>query len=172
MRRHGQLLFEKVALRHNSTQEERYVELLLTTREDVGSSGSSMGSTVGQQNMLVHIPQKKIWKQLHNNSSQVYLHVLLSRHRYPSNSHTMDNSELDQFVPSSGSDSPTITSASADTINRSMLESGEALHGVVGLVKFDKVPKHFRHRYLLSDFGWVNVSTEDGKYPDIMCIKA
>lgn len=31
------------------------------------------------------------------------------------------------------------------------------LYGSVKLIKYDRIPKSFRHRYLLSDFGWVNI---------------
>ena len=33
------------------------------------------------------------------------------------------------------------------------IQEGAVLHGAVQLVKYDKVPKHFRHRYLMSDLG-------------------
>jgi hypothetical protein len=39
---------------------------------------------------------------------------------------------------------------------------GKPLHGVVRLIKYDKIPKSFRHRYLLSDFGIVSISAEEG----------
>jgi hypothetical protein len=49
-----------------------------------------------------------------------------------------------------------------DEITSTMLNKGEALYGVVNLVKYDKIPKHFRQRYLLSDFGLVGVSADEG----------
>lgn len=48
-----------------------------------------------------------------------------------------------------------------DTITRDMLREGAALFGAVELVKYDRIPKHFSHRYLLSDYGWVAIDPED-----------
>lgn len=44
----------------------------------------------------------------------------------------------------------------------SLIRSGNALYDVIGMVKYDNVPKHFRQRYLLSDFGLVTPSQEEG----------
>ena len=44
-----------------------------------------------------------------------------------------------------------------------VLSGGSTLHGSVQLIKYDIIPKSFRHRYLLSDFNLVNISAADGK---------
>jgi len=56
------------------------------------------------------------------------------------------------------------SSPQREVINSKVFSSGEALHGVVGMVKYDKIPRSFRQRYLLSDFGWVNISSMEGNY--------
>lgn len=32
------------------------------------------------------------------------------------------------------------------------------------MIKHDVIPKNFRHRYLLTDFGWVEMEPIDGEY--------
>ena len=39
--------------------------------------------------------------------------------------------------------------------------TGDTLHGVVKLIKYEKIPKSFKHRYLLSDFGYVQMTDEE-----------
>lgn len=51
--------------------------------------------------------------------------------------------------------------SSEDILKSNTQSHGSMLHGSVKLIKYDKIPKSFRHRYLLSDFGWVNVSADD-----------
>lgn len=79
------------------------------------------------------LKSKKMWESLQFNQSNVYLHALVTR-----------GSEIDE-------------------ISSNHLRNGTALYGVVGLIKYDIIPKTFRHRYLLSDFGLVNISEVDGE---------
>jgi hypothetical protein len=44
----------------------------------------------------------------------------------------------------------------------SLIRSGSALYDIISMVKFDVVPKYFRQRYLLSDFGLVTPTAEEG----------
>ena len=78
-----------------------------------------------------HLPAPEIWRKLQRNSSSVYLHVLLVR------------------APSSPS------SATSDVVSSAAFTSGRALHGSVAMIKSDRIPRSFRHRHLLSDFGLV-----------------
>lgn len=50
-----------------------------------------------------------------------------------------------------------------NNITSNLFKEGSALYGVVNMIKFDKIPKSFKHRYLLSDFGLVNTSDSDLK---------
>lgn len=84
---------------------------------------------------LVVNTTKHVWQQLVSNKTSVYLHVLLMR-----------SGLSDRDV----------------SITSKTLERGDALHGVVGMVKYDKIPRQFRQRYLLSDFGLVEVSPLEG----------
>ncbi len=78
-----------------------------------------------------------VWQQLTTNSTDVFLHALLVR------------SDL---------------AAANKVLDKKAFSRGEALHGVVRMVKHDKIPRHFRQRYLLSDFGLVNISAVEGKF--------
>jgi hypothetical protein len=74
---------------------------------------------------------KDIFKQIQSNSSNVFLHVIVKWPEY------------------SYSDIQPITGASTP---------GWWLHGSVRMIKYDAIPRSFRYRYLLSDFGWVENS--------------
>jgi len=80
---------------------------------------------------------KPMWNNIHSNSTtkSVYLHVLIRK------------SQIEKV----------------DNITYNMFKEGSALYGVVNMIKFDKIPKSFKHRYLLSDFGLVNISESDMK---------
>lgn len=87
-----------------------------------------------------------IWKQIRTNHTSVFLHVLLIR---------------------SGADATasgaTKVSAYKSVISSADVQNGDALTGTVRMVKHDVIPRSFRQRYLLSDFGLVNVSQIEGK---------
>lgn len=78
---------------------------------------------------------KDIFKQIQSNSSNVFLHVIVKWPEY------------------SYSDIQPITGASTP---------GWWLHGSVRMIKYDAIPRSFRYRYLLSDFGWVENSPIQG----------
>eukprot|EP01032_Pedospumella_encystans_P015608 gene15608-17839_t len=125
----GQVLYEERGLLYNAAQNLTDIKLLLT-------SPTSPADHITTQHWTDHIvvnTTKLAWQHLASNKTSVFLHVLLTR--------------------SGGS------SSSREVINSKVFNSGEALHGVVGMVKYDKIPRSFRQRYLLSDFGWVNIST-------------
>ena len=90
---------------------------------------------------------QSIWATVQSNGSSVYLHVLLTRVN-PAVRSTTDMR---------------ISKMNNDIIDKKALSHGEALYGVVGLIKYDKVPRYYQHRYLLSDFGWAEVSPIEGK---------
>ena len=54
-----------------------------------------------------------------------------------------------------------------DDVNATIFKSGAALYGIIKMVKYDKIPKHFQHRYLLSDFGLVDLDPLTGNFVDI-----
>lgn len=78
----------------------------------------------------------KVWNKLQSNHTGVYLHVLLFHNTF-------------------------YRSFENDVINKSMLQSGDVLYGVVQMIKQDIIPKDFLHRYLLEDFGLVNPNNID-----------
>lgn len=128
----GQVLYEERGLLYNAAQNLTEIKLLL-------NSPTTTADHITTQHWTDHIvvnTTKLAWQHLASNKTSVFLHVLLAR--------------------SGGS------SASREVINSKVFSSGEALHGVVGMVKYDKIPRSFRQRYLLSDFGWVNISALEG----------
>jgi hypothetical protein len=90
--------------------------------------------------LSVNETDRAIFAALRSNSTSVFLHVLLLLH-----------SDDQHHKKSRG-----VRAITAD-----MLRSGQTLSGVVRLVKHDRIPKHFLHRHLLSDFGLVQVSDID-----------
>ena len=136
---------------YNAQQELTNIDLWLQQPDGVNPHRSvhTMQSKQHQSNYTVVSAPDNIWQQIRTNQSSVYLHVLLLR------SHSMESS----------SSSPTTTSLPRkwETITAKHIAEGSALHGAVGLIKYDKVPKHFKQRYLLSDFGWVNMTNLEGE---------
>lgn len=80
----------------------------------------------------------RIWTPLRENRTDVFLHVLLIKH--------------------AGEKRPL-----PREVTQAMISKGEALYAVVSLVKYDKIPKTFRQRYLLSDLGLVAVTALEGE---------
>lgn len=78
-----------------------------------------------------------MWNIIHSNSTlrSIYLHVLIRKSQI----------------------------SKEDNITAVLFREGSALYGIVNMVKFDKIPLSFKHRYLLSDFGLVNISDSDMK---------
>ena len=85
-------------------------------------------------NITSHPISKRLWSNLRSNKTSVHLHVVI----YHDLLHQVDE------------------------ISKEMLRDGAALFGSVELVKYDKIPKHFSYRYLLSDIGLVNPDNLDG----------
>ena len=130
----GQVLYEERGLLYNAAQNLTDIKLLLTSPTTTGTADH-----IATQHWTDHIvvnTTKLAWQHLAFNKTSVFLHVLLTR--------------------------SVSSSASREVINSKVFSSGEALHGVVGMVKYDKIPRSFRQRYLLSDFGWVNISALEG----------
>lgn len=82
-----------------------------------------------------------IWNHLQNNKTSVYLHILLLKSKPPITTTTTE----DNAVPIS-------TIGGYNTVNTSMLTSGQVLHGSIRMLKYDKIQKSHKNRYLLSDW--------------------
>ena len=77
----------------------------------------------------------KFWIPIQSNKSEVFLHALLVKQD---------------------------SDAEVNEITQKMIKSGEALYAVVGLIKYDVIPRNFRQRYLLSDFDLVKITPLEG----------
>ena len=86
-----------------------------------------------------YLPAPEVWSKLRRNDSLVYLHVLL----------------VGAGVNSPASSTCSISSTAAGIIGTDAFASGRALHGRIPMLKFDRIPKSFRYRYLLADWGLV-----------------
>lgn len=82
-----------------------------------------------------------MFQELRSNYSNIFLHVLARKHSSKSTSMKKDVVE----------------------ITNKDLQAGDYLYGAVRLIKYDYIPKHYQYRYLLSDFGLVNISEMEGK---------
>lgn len=80
-----------------------------------------------------------IWNHLQNNKTSIFLHILLLKSK---SSVTTDD---DSAVPVSAMGGYT-------AVNTSMLTSGQVLHGSIRMLKYDKIQKSHKNRYLLSDW--------------------
>ena len=93
---------------------------------------TSKSSIVNETENAV-VASKKVWNNIRkiSGTSNAYLHIHIIR------------SSKDGFA------------GDIDKVNRTFLTSGDSLYGVVPMAKLDKTPKHFKQRYLLSDFGLI-----------------
>ena len=85
-----------------------------------------------------HAASPGVLRRLRSNSSDVFLHVVLVK--------CVDGRPVNNDITSNA------------------LAAGEALYDVIRMIKHAPVPASFRHRYLLSDFGWSLRSQEDGEH--------
>ena len=131
IRESGLMIFEQEGLRFKKDQPEIVVEVVLNR-----SRSDSVAAQIQDPSSPVQVPikSKQLWKALHSNQSNVYLHAFIHR------------------------------GVAIDDVTNMHLRNGTVLYGIVGLVKYDKIPKSFRHRFLLSDFGWATMSEEDGMF--------
>ena len=161
IRETGQIVYEQRDVLYNANQELRVIDLLLTTPSSttLGGAGSvQTGSNVSRiitKSETVEIAQNviaadTIWRQVHANKTSVYLHVLLTT---TNNGNTESDSQGEKEQDKERADI---------VVTSKRFAAGLALHGVVGLIKYDKIPKSFKYRYLLSDFGLVDVTPQEG----------
>ena len=90
-------------------------------------------TTAEAYDSTVHVTNKQLWKAIRHNQSTVFLHALTVKH-----------DEAGRTV---------------DSITTETMNSGQGAYGVITLIKYDVIPKQFRHRYLLADLGFQNLST-------------
>lgn len=106
---------------------------IVVTQELVVADSSVSHNDTGKR---VHAAPSSVLRKLRSNSSDVYLHVVLVK------------SENGRPV--------------VNDITSNALTAGDALYDVIHMIKHASLPASFRHRYLLSDFGWAKHSKEEG----------
>jgi hypothetical protein len=131
-------VFERHGLIHNLKDEDMHVDLTLRDKRYLAPVSNPLLSEDLNATRESVFASPDLWRQIHTNTTDVYLHVVLLR--------------------TSPSQVPKKLVTSRD------FQSGDALTGYVCLVKHDKVPHRFRHRYLLSDFGLVNMTAIEGEH--------
>eukprot|EP01031_Cornospumella_fuschlensis_P030491 gene30491-36852_t len=117
--------------KENILLEQR--NLVHTEQQEMHSHTQQL--TLDRNNLL----SLSLFERLQSNSSQVYLHVIVCK-RDPSKS---------------AYDLPDIIRL------RNLFNSGQALHGSINMIKYQRIPRYFHHRNLLSDLGLVTVDPED-----------
>lgn len=146
------LLWEKNDLTFSKLEKEMTHEIKII------DSSVAKKNSMTSSNTTVIIATSDIWSKLRKNQTAVYLHVLVTptmKRKQPKSASDMVEVETEELDLLSANDE-------ADPLPN--------LFGSVKLVKYDVIPKSFRHRYLLSDFGWVNISREECKYLLIIII--
>ena len=53
---------------------------------------------------------------------------------------------------------------SLNSLHPQLITQGHVLHGAVKMIKYDIIPKHFHHRYLLSDWDLVSLTSDERKH--------
>lgn len=86
-----------------------------------------------QSSAALAVVSPVIWKRLAGNNSGIFLHAVIVHERAVKSL----NKEL----------------------NVKDIESGYVLYGVIQMIKHDVIPHHYHQRYLLSDFGWVEMDS-------------
>jgi hypothetical protein len=89
----------------------------------------------------------EIWNSIAGNRSSVFLHTA---------------AVSESLFTARNGGSPNVI------LTQGLLESGDALYGTVPMIRFDRIPAHFRQRYLLSDVlpeGWITPDPLDGEFP-------
>jgi hypothetical protein len=129
---------QDVTIRPKSTRDGACAAATTTTTSSSSSSSSS------DKSHGVYVGDE-IWNSIASNRSSVFLHVaVISESLFAAKKGSVPNVILTQ----------------------GLLESGDALYGVVPMIRYDRIPAHFRQRYLLSDIlpeGWITPDPLDGK---------
>ena len=128
------LLWEKHDLVFNKLQKEISYDIKLIHKTYLDKNNLNSISNNNDTHTL--LAPTELWSKLRKNQSSVFLHVLV----------TMNANDPQN-----------------DDLSRQSKKQWELLYGSVRLVKYDVIPKIYRHRYLLSDFGWVNITADEGK---------
>ena len=115
----------------NDTQEDLSVHLRVIEESLAGKGTSGNGTT--QESPLEVVGSKQIWAHLRKNSTSVFLHVLALR------------ADQEKVVNGKGE-------FPHNNITSKLIEKGDALYGVVRLLKYDYIQKSQLARYLLHDF--------------------
>ncbi len=136
LRKNQQILFEKQQLIHTSNQSLLALDLVLTSNSSQGTSSLNEANINHEKAGIAHLP-KKYLDIIHNNKSSIFFNFLLLK--------------LDEDTSTGG------------LITKQHISSGKVLFGNVKMIKYDVIPRHFHHRYLLSDLGLVQQSEIAGK---------
>lgn len=141
LRSDGKIIYEQKHLSYNPTQQLTDIELSIQpkTATTLSVIENTASTDINDTNNHILKASHQIWKQIYSNQSSIYLHVLLTKY-----------SEDDLIEK--------------DVITKNDILEGNSLHGTVKLIKYDRIPKNFKHRYLLADFGLVKITDIEGNY--------
>jgi hypothetical protein len=130
LEKQNRLLLHLNNLTFHNDEESDQIEISIDITDDNTTSTSNISSS----KETVYVTNNKIWNSVRKNQSAVFLHALTVKH----------NEEGDP----------------PDVITSETMNSGQGAYGVINLIKYEVIPKYFRHRYLLSDLGYEGLSSE------------
>lgn len=131
------MLYEEENVAFNAAQNLSDIQLYIRPN----TIANQLPSNGSKQYHYANAPGA-VWKEIESNRTLVFLHVVLMRAPVSSNVRN-----------------------AVQVVDQKSISSGEALYGVVGLIKHDKIPRHFYKRYLLADVGWATMSPLEGMVP-------
>jgi hypothetical protein len=136
LEKRGYVLAHEKGLRYDLEQTKLEIQLNISQSSEFFNNGNS---------------PPRVWSEILRNSSSVYLHTLILRE------------DVDPAIEIS-SKVINVSDLSLSPLSSlpSYGQSGLGQYGVVQMIKHDIIPKHFKHRYLLSDFGWVPLDPLEG----------
>lgn len=160
--------------------------------EDIKPFMSNQKNTDNLDDIFISVVPPKIWRLLRSNTSSVYLHILVMKSgdniqkkdidvneknnvsKKSKKSKTVEEGDLEMLIKGEDENENCVSNQCFNTkelehddITSTLIRSGAALYDVINMVKYDRIPKHFRQRYLLSDFGWVDIDENDKKKADL-----
>lgn len=184
------ILFLKHGLLFNNIQEEITMNFNITDggrknnkNNEKNENKNLINDNKNNSNFFtpVSVPPK-IWRLLKSNTSAVYLHILviktstniqkfvnIEKTKVKKSEHINEEVDLEKLIQNVNENEKCLVNLPCfdikqleyDDVTSTLIRSGKALYDVINMVKYDRIPKSFKHRYLLSDFGFVDIGEND-----------
>ncbi len=143
-------------------------EAMVASSQSASFLANLFGAPVAPANVTTASVSSKLWKLLRTNTSSVHLHILAVKTSGIGAPKGAKKRTISRTGGSSDADGPDSEGELAvavdadiealgglDEVTSGLLKDGRALYDVVGMVKWDVIPKAYSHRYLLKDVPFV-----------------